>query len=81
MPEELSKLIDRVIQKRPLYKEALSVYRDLLIFLDDSEPKVTCVLKDEEIHDIRVKEGFPLFSREALPLDLTAASSLFYRLV
>jgi FdhE protein len=80
MPEELSKLIDRVIQKRPLYKEALSVYRDLLIFLDESEPKVTCVLKDEELHDIRVKEGFPLFSRETLPLDLKAASSLFYRL-
>jgi FdhE protein len=81
MPEELSKLIDRVIQKRPLYKEALSVYRDLLIFLGDSEPKVTPSLKDEKVRDIQVKEGFPLFSRETLPLDLNAASSLFYRLV
>jgi FdhE protein len=79
--DELLAHIDQVIQKRPIYREALSVYRDLMIFLNEIEPKVTYVMKDEVVHDIKVKEGFPLFSREGLPFDLTAASSLFHRLV
>jgi FdhE protein len=64
-----------------MYREALSVYRDIVIFLNEIQPEVKYVLKDEAIGDIKVKEGFPLFSREDLPLDLKAASSLFNRLL
>jgi len=81
MSDELLAQIDRLIQKRPIYKEALSVYRDLMIFLNEIEPEVTYVMKDELVHDIKVKEGFPLFSREDLPIDPRAASSLFHRLL
>jgi FdhE protein len=78
---ELLEQIDRLTQKRPVYKEALSVYRDLMIFLNEIEPEIPYVMKDELVHDIKVKEGFPLFSKEDLPLDLKAASSLFHRLL
>jgi len=81
MSNELTEQIDRVIQKRPIYKEALSVYRDLVVFLNEVEPEITSVVKDEGVHDIKVKEGFPLFSREDLPLDVEAASLLFCRLL
>ncbi len=81
MSDELSDQIDRLIQKRPIYKNALSIYRDLMSFLREIEPEIQYVMKDEVVHDIKVKEGFPLFSREDLPLDLKAASSLFKRLL
>lgn len=81
MSDELLEQIDRLIQKRPIYKEALSVYRDLMIFLNEIEPEIQYVTKDELFHDIKAKEGFPLFSREDLPLDLEATSSLFQRLL
>jgi FdhE protein len=81
MPDELLHQIDRLIQKRPMYKEALSVYRDIVIFLDEIKPEIKYVVKDEVVREINVKEGFPLFSREDLPLDLKAASSLFKRIL
>ena len=81
MSNELLHQIGRLIQKRPMYKEALSVYRDIVIFLNDIEPEIKYVMKDEVIGEIKVKEGFPLFWREDLPLDLKAASSLFKRLL
>ncbi|MBW2005528.1 MAG: formate dehydrogenase accessory protein FdhE [Deltaproteobacteria bacterium] len=81
MANELLHQIDRLIQKRPMYKEALSVYRDIVVFLNEIEPEIKYVMKDEVIREIKVKEGFPLFSREDLPIDLKAASSLFKRLL
>jgi len=81
MANELLHQIDRLIQKRPMYKEALSVYRDIVIFLNEIEPDIKYVMKDAVIREIKVKEGFPLFSREDLPIDLKAASSLFKRLL
>ena len=81
MANELLHQIDRLIQKRPMYKEALSVYRDIVVFLNEVEPDIKYVMKDEVIGEIKVKEGFPLFSREDLPIDLKATSSLFKRLL
>jgi len=81
MSEELLEQIDRLIQKRPMYKETLTVYRDLMSFLNDIEPEIKYEPADELVHDIKMKEGFPLFSREDLPVDLKAASSLYHRLL
>jgi len=81
MSDELLGQIDRLIQKRPIYKDALSVYRELTVFLNEIEPEIEPVMKDELVDDIKAKEGFPLFSREDLPFDLEAASSLFHRLL
>ncbi|GAH08816.1 unnamed protein product, partial [marine sediment metagenome] len=52
-----------------------------MVFLNEIEPEIKYETKDEVVHDIKVKEGFPLFSREDLPLDLKAASSLVERLL
>jgi len=79
MSNEVFEHIDRLIQERRMYKEALTVYKELMAFLNEIEPEITDVVKDEDVHDIKVKEGFPLFSREDVPLDLAAASSLFRR--
>lgn len=81
MSTELSRQIDRLIQKKPMYKEALSAYGDLMVFLNQIEPEITHEMGDESVCEIKVKEGFPLFSREDLPVDLKAASSLYHRLL
>lgn len=81
MLDEVLAQIDRVIQKRPLYKEALSTYKGLLGLLRGIKPKLPDVSEDEGVTDIKIKEGFPLFAREDLPVDLKAASSLFPRLL
>ncbi len=81
MSNELLAQIDRVIQKRPLYKEALSTYRELVSLLEGIEPELPSVFKDEAVAETKVKQGFPVFSREALPLDPKATSSLFPRLL
>lgn len=81
MSNELLHHIDRLIQNRPMYKEALSVYRDIVIFLNKAKPEIKYAVKDDVISRVKVKEGFPLFSRENLPLDLKVTSSLFEHLL
>lgn len=81
MSDELLAQIDRMIKERPLYKAALSEYRELLSLLEEVQPEKKDVTKDEALTEIKVREGFPLFSREDLPLDLKVASSLFPRLL
>ena len=79
MHNELSSQIERDIQKRPMYKDALSVYKDLIAFSNKIEPEINYEINDDVIHDIKVKEGFPLFSREKIPVDLTSTITLFSR--
>jgi FdhE protein len=81
MSNELLAQLDRVIQKRPLYKEALSTYRELVRLIEDSKPEIMYSTKDEAVAETKVEQGFPVFSREDLPLDLKATSSLFPRLL
>lgn len=81
MSNELLAQIDRVIQKRPLYKEALSTYRELVRLIQDSKPEIAYSTKEETVTETKVKQGFPVFSREDLPFDLKATSSLFPRLL
>ena len=78
---EIEEHINRLIQGKPMYKEGLSLYRDLIPFLKEAEPQVNFAVNDAAISNIKVKEGFPLFSREDLPLDLKATTSLFLRLM
>ena len=81
MSNELGAQIDRITQKRPIYKDALSVYKDLVGFLMEIEPEIKSEIKNGTINEIKDREGFPVFSREDLPLDRTAAISLFPRLL
>jgi len=81
MPEKLLEQIDRLTQKRPMYKEALSMYRELLGFLDEIEPEVAYKGNDASVRALKAREGFPLFSREDLPIDHEGAAVLFQRLL
>lgn len=82
MNDRLLEHIDKAVQKTPFYKEALSVYMDLLSFLNENELKAKFVIKkDELIRDIKVKEGFPLFSRDNLPFDIKETSLLFFNII
>lgn len=81
MSGELLAQIDRVIQKRPIYREALSVYRELVVLLEEAGPEIEYASGDKKVGEIKAKEGFPLFSREDLPVDLKATSALFTRVL
>ena len=81
MAEKLLEQIDRLIQRKPMYKEALSVYRELLGFLDEIEPEIVYEAKDASFRALKAREGFPLFSRGDLPIDHEGAASLFQRLL
>jgi FdhE protein len=76
-----SERIDEIIKKRPLYKEALSLYKDLMALLEGVDPEITYSGNDESLREIKRKEGFPMFSAESLPIDLKVASSLFQNLL
>ena len=81
MSGELLAQIDRVIQKRPIYREALSVYRELAALLEEVNPEIEYASGDKKVGELKAKEGFPLFSREDLPVDLKATSALFTRVL
>ena len=81
MTGAISERIDEIIKKRPLYKEALYLYKDLMALLEDVDPEITYSGNDESLREIKRKEGFPLFSAESLPIDLKVASSLFQNLL
>ena len=38
--------INRLIQRKPMYKEVLSLYRDLIPFLDEAKPHLNVVVND-----------------------------------
>jgi FdhE protein len=81
MREELTQKIDRLIQQRPVYREALSVYKELLGFADGARPGITYKQGDASVRESKVKEGFPLFSRGSLPIDHEHAAVLFQHLL
>jgi len=81
MKDEVLAQIDRVMQKRPMYREALSVYREIVVLLEDVAPDIEYAPGDKKVRETKAKEGFPLFSREDLPVDLKATTSLFIRVL
>jgi FdhE protein len=81
MTEKLLEQIDRLIQRKPMYKEALSIYRELLGLLNEIEPEVTYTPSDTSVDELKAREGFPLFSRGNLPIDHEGAALLFRRLL
>ena len=68
--------VDRLIKQRPISAKTLAPFRDLVLFMTQSDPKVESVVLEERLRNIKQEEGFPLFSREDLPLDVAAFSDL-----
>jgi len=76
MIQDLVQDIDRLIQQRPAAKTALAPFRELALLMIQVDPDIKPVEVEKGIRDIKQQEGFPLFSREDLPLDFSAASGL-----
>jgi len=76
MNQDLVQHIDRLIQQRPASKTALAPFRELALLIIQVDPDIKPVEVEKGIRDIKQQEGFPLFSREDLPLDFSAASGL-----
>jgi len=81
MTDDVLEHVDRIMKKRPMYKEALSLYRDLIVLLGETDSEIKYTFKDAAIHEIKSREGFPLFSAEELPVDLKTSSMLFQKLL
>ena len=76
MTELLLEHIDRLIGKRPVSKDALISYRELVRLMKAVEPRPPSVPIEDRLKDLKREEGFPLFSRNELPVDLESASQL-----
>lgn len=76
MTRDLVSHIDRLIQQRPAARTALAPFRELALLMAQTSPGVKPVQVNQGIREIQQKEGFPLFSRENLPLDFDSAADL-----
>jgi FdhE protein len=76
MSEELLGHIDRLIAQRPASKDALISYRELVDLMDQVPPQPPKIRVEGRLKHVKKEEGFPLFSRNDLPLDLEASSAL-----
>jgi FdhE protein len=76
MDENYLKHIDRLIRQRPGAGPTLQPYRELACLMIQAEPALETKMPEHAHLEIRRKEGFPLFSRENLPLDFHAAAAL-----
>ncbi len=76
MTDTMLEHIDRLIQQRPFCKDALLYYRELISLMSEIEIKPQSMVPEERLKDIKRKEGFPLFSRDDLPIDFEASSVL-----
>ena len=79
MSQDLLKHVDRIILQRPIAKETLAPFRELVALMIQADPEITTAVPEERLMEIKREEGFPIFSREALPLDLDSASELLKR--
>lgn len=79
MSEDLLAHIDRLIQQRPVSKEALAPFREFVLLMVQAMPEIKPISIEKNVKEIKHEEGFPIFSREDLPLDFESASALLVR--
>ena len=79
MSEDLLEHLDRLIAKRPVSKDALVPYRELVSLMGEEEPQPQKIQLEDRLTDVKKEEGFPLFSRSDLPLDFETSSWLLSR--
>jgi FdhE protein len=76
MTEDLLEQTDRLIAQRPVSKDALVSYRELVRLMGEVEPQPRKIQVEGRLKDVKKEEGFPLFSRNDLPLDFETSSAL-----
>jgi len=76
MSQNLISHIDRLMVQRPASKTALGAFRELALLMEQATPEAKPVQVEKGMREIQQQEGFPLFSRDDLPLDLDEAAEL-----
>ena len=79
MFEDLLGHIDRLIAQRSASRDALVSYRELVRLMGQVAPQQQKIEVEGRLKDVKQEEGFPLFSRNDLPLDFEASSALMTR--
>jgi FdhE protein len=79
MSKDLLEYLDRLIAKRPVSKDALLSFRELVGLMGEEEPQPQKIQLEGRLTDLKKEEGFPLFSRNDLPLDFETSSALLSR--
>ena len=74
MDKSLLVHIDRLILERPVYRDVLFSFRAIALLMDAAGMELTSA--KEDLIQGEMQEGVSLFSRNALPLDLTASINL-----
>ena len=76
MTEDLLEQTDRLIARRPVAKEALVSFRELVRLMAEVAPQPGTIHVERRLKDLKKEEGFPLFSRNDLPLDFETSRAL-----
>lgn len=76
MTQDLISHTDRLIRQRQAAKTALEAFRELALLMKKATPIARPAPIEKHLREIQQQEGFPLYSREDLPLDLHAAADL-----
>jgi len=81
MIEHLLENIDHLIKQRPVCKAVLESYRELVNLMKKVEPEPQNIVFEDRLKDLKKEDGFPLFSKEDLPVDLNISSELFIKFI
>ena len=79
MTNDLIEQIDRIMELRPSTKTSLMNYRELMGLMKETMPKPQEMRLEDRLKDMKKEAGFPLFSRDDLPIDLDGSKVLFKR--
>ena len=81
MSQEIQQFIDAIVRQRPFTKDILTSYKSLIELMQDIPINVPKLEKERHLQELKAKEGFPIFPREALPVDPVAYRKILSRII
>lgn len=81
MSPHLQDAINYIVRQRPFSKDILHSYKTFLQLMEDIPVTVPEVWEKESLRRLKKDEGFPLFSREDLPVDFGGATRALSRIM
>lgn len=79
MNSNLSDHIEGMVRSRPFCKDILESYGDLLSVMGSEEPDLGDIVTEKRLRSIKRESGFPLFSRDELPVDSESGGKVLLR--
>ena len=81
MAQDMQEFIDYIVRQRPFIREILNSYKSLVELMPDIDVSLPDLDKERQLQQLKAKEGFPVFPREALPIDPIAYSKTLSRII